>query len=144
MADQKEFQEKLVRYQILEGRVKALLQRREMLITKIVEVENTLTSMGEIEKEKESEILLPLGSNVYIPGILKDVKKMIVEIGADVALEKDIVDAKKILGERKDIMNNGLQSIEKEITNITNEMLGIEQEIASLMGRTKNTDSSAG
>ena len=144
MADQKEFQEKLVRYQILEGRVKALLQRREMLITKIVEVENTLTSMGEIEKEKESEILLPLGSNVYIPGILKDVKKMIVEIGADVSLEKDIVDAKKILGERKDIMNNGLQSIEKEITNITNEMLGIEQEIASLMGRTKNTDSSAG
>jgi len=144
MADQKEFQEKLVRYQILEGRVKALLQRREMLITKIVEVENTLTSMGEIEKEKESEILLPLGSNVYIPGILKDVKKMIVEIGADVSLEKDIVDAKKILGERKDIMNNVLQSIEKVITNITNEMLGIEQEIASLMGRTKNTDSSAG
>jgi prefoldin alpha subunit len=144
MADQKEFQEKLVRYQILEGRVKALLQRREMLIAKIIEVENTLTSMGEIEKEKESEILLPLGSNVHIPGILKDVKKMIVEIGADVALEKDIVDAKKILGERKDIMNNGLQSIEKEITNITNEMLGIEQEIASLMGRAKNTDTSAG
>jgi prefoldin alpha subunit len=144
MADQKDFQEKLVRYQILEGRVKALLQRREMLIAKMIEIENTLTSVEDVEKNKGCEILLPLGSNVHIPGTLKDVKKMIVEIGADVALEKDVVDAKKILGERKDIMNNGLQSIEKEITNITNEMLRIEQEIAALMGRTKNTDTSAG
>lgn len=144
MANQKEFQEKIVRYQMLEGRIKASLKRREMLIVKIVEVENTLSSIEEVEKNKESEIMLPLGSNVHIPGTLKDIKKIIVEIGADVALEEDMTDAKKILGKRKDIMNNGLQSIEIEITNLSNEMMRLEQEIGSMMGNTKNTDVPAG
>ncbi len=144
MANQKEFQEKIVRYQMLEGRIKSSLKRREMLIVKIVEVENTLSSIEEVEKNKESEIMLPLGSNVHIPGTLKDIKKIIVEIGADVALEEDMTDAKKILGKRKDIMNNGLQSIEIEITNLTNEMMRLEQEIGSMMGNTKNTDVPAG
>jgi prefoldin alpha subunit len=143
MVDQKEIQEKLVRYQILEGRIKASLKRREMLIAKIVEVEITLNSIEEVEKNKESEILLPLGSSVHIPGVLKDVKRMIVEIGADVAIEKDMTDAKKILGKRKDLMNNGLQSMEIEITNITNELLRLEQEIGFLMEKTK-TEAPAG
>ena len=50
MTNQKEVQEKIVRYQILEGRVKALLKRREMLIAKIIEIETTLSSMEEVEK----------------------------------------------------------------------------------------------
>ena len=137
MTDQKEFQEKIVRYQILEGRIKASLKRREMLITKIVEVESTLSSLEDVEKNKESEILLPLGSNVHVPGTLKDIKKIIVEIGADVALEKDSADAKKILEKRKTVMSNGLQSIEMEITNFTNEMLRLEQEIGLLMEKNK-------
>jgi prefoldin alpha subunit len=143
MVDQKEIQEKLVRYQILEGRIKVSLKRREMLIAKIVEVEITLNSIEEVEKNKESEILLPLGSSVHIPGVLKDVKRMIVEIGADVAIEKDIESTKKILEKRKDLMNNGLQSMEIEITNITNELLRLEQEIGFLMEKTK-TEAPAG
>ena len=143
MTNQKEVQEKIVRYQILEGRVKALLKRREMLIAKIIEIETTLSSMEEVEKNKDSEIMLPLGSNVYIPGSLKDVKRMIVEIGADIVVEKDIADVKKILEKRKDMMSNGLQSMEIEITNITNELVRLEQEIGVLMEKSK-TEVSAG
>jgi len=144
MVDQRELQEKIVRYQMFEGRIKTSLKRREMLITKLVEIESTLNSIEDVEKNKEGEILLPLGSNVLIPGTLKDVKKIIVEIGANVALEEDMPNAKKILEKRKDILNDGLQTMEIEITNLTNEMLRLEQEIGLLMGNTKSSEVPAG
>jgi prefoldin alpha subunit len=144
MADQKEIQEKIVGYQILEGRLRLMLKRRELLIGKILEIETTLSSMEDVEKNKDSGILLQLGSNVYAPGVLKDTKRIIVEIGANVALEQDMTDAKKILEKRKDLMNNGLQSMDKEITNFTNEMLRLEQEIGLLMEKTKSPEVSAG
>jgi len=144
MVDQRELQEKIVRYQMFEGRIKASLKRREMLITKLVEIESTLNSIEDVKNNKESEILLPLGSNVHIPGTLKDVKKIIVEIGANVALEEDMPNAKKILEKRKDILNDGLQTMEIEITNLTNEMLRLEQEIGLLMGNTKSSEVPAG
>ncbi len=144
MTNQKEIQEKVVEYQILEGRLKSLLKKREMLIGKIIEIENTLNSIEDVEKNKDSGILLPLGSNVYVPGSLKDVKKIVVEIGANIVLEQDITNAKKTLEKRKDIMNNALQAMEKEMTGFTNEMMRLEQEIGLLMSKSKNPDDPAG
>ncbi|MDI6826106.1 MAG: prefoldin subunit alpha [Candidatus Aenigmarchaeota archaeon] len=137
MNEKKEIQGKLIRYQILDGRIKALLKRRELLIAKILEIETTLSTIEEIEKNKESEILLPFGSNVHVPGTLKDIKKMIVELGANMAIEEDVEETKKILEKRKNIINDGLRITENEITSLSNEMLKLESEIGALIEKIK-------
>ena len=75
MNGNKEFQEKLMRYQILDNRVKGLMDRREFLLSRILEMETTLNSMEDVEKSKGDEIFLPLGSSVHVPGTLHKTKK---------------------------------------------------------------------
>lgn len=143
MNGNKDIQEKVIRYQILDGRIKALMKRREMLVVKMVEIGTTLSSIDEIGKNKENEILLPLGSNVHVPGALKDIKRIVVELGANVAVEEDVEEAKKILEKRKNMINEGVQATEDEIVNLSNEFLRLESELRSLMEEGK-TESEVG
>jgi len=143
MNGNKDIQEKVIRYQILDGRIKALMKRREMLVVKMVEMETTLNSIEEIGKDKNNEILLPLGSNVHVPGSLKDIKRIVIELGANVAVEEDVEEAKKILEKRKNMINEGVQATEDEIVNLSNKFLILEAELRSLMEKDK-TGSQAG
>jgi len=135
--NQKGLQEKLVRYQILESRVKALIKRRDLLITKMFEIETTLSTIEEIRKKKEKDISLPLGSGVHVLGTLKKTKKMIVELGANIAIEETGERTKKILEKRKNVLNKGLQAVEREITGLSNELLKLEPEIRAMIEKSK-------
>lgn len=139
MSNQKDIQEKLIRYQILESRVKALMKRRDLLITKMLEVETTLSTIKEIEKKTEKDIFLPLASGVHVLGSLKKNKKMIIELGANIAIEETVEKTKKILEKRKNILNNGIQTIEKEITSLSNELLKLEPEIRAMIEKSKGS-----
>jgi len=135
--NQKELQEKLVRYQILESRVKALMKRRELLVTKMLEIDTTLSTIEGIEKKTEKDIFLPLASGVYILGSLKKTKKMIVELGANIAIEETVEKTKKILKKRKNLLTKGLQAVENEMVNLSNEILKLEPEIRAMIEKSK-------
>ena len=113
------------------------MKRRELLVVKMVEIETTLSSIEEIGKNKENEILLPLGSNVHVPGTLKDLKRIVVELGANIAMEEDVEEVKKILEKRKSMINEGLQATEDEIMNLSNEILRLESELRILIEKEK-------
>ncbi len=133
MTDQKTLQEKVYRYQILEQSAKALAQKRELFINKMMEVENTLSTIEEIQKSKGEEIFLPLGSSVYVPGTVKKKNKMIVGLGADVAIEKDVKKTKEILMKRKKVLEDGLKSVETQMLTVGNQMAKLEPEINRLL-----------
>jgi len=137
--NQKDLQEKLVRYQILDNRIKVLMKRRELLVTKMLEIDTTLSTIEGIEKKKEKEIFLPLGSGVYVLGNLKRTKKMIVELGANIAMEETVEKTEKILKKRKNILTKGLQAVENEMVNLSNEMLKLEPEINALLKKSKTS-----
>ena len=86
---------------------------------------------------------MPLGSNVHVPGALKNIKRIVVELGANVAVEEDVEEAKKIIEKRKNMINEGMQATEDEIINLSNEFLRLESELRSLMERDK-TESEVG
>jgi len=139
MNEKQEFQEKLMRYQILDGRIKALMNRREFLLSRILEIETTLSSMEEVEKSKGGEIFLPLGSSVHVPGTLHKTKKMMVELGADIAIECTIDKGKAVLEKRRKTIEDGLQAIEKELAGLSNELLKLEPEIRAILEKTKSS-----
>jgi len=139
MTNQKEIEEKIIRYQILENNVKTLMKRRDLLINKIAEIETTMSTIEDIEKKTEGEIFLPLGAGVYVLGNLKKTKKMIVELGANVAIGENLEKTKEILGKRKDTLSNGLETIENEIVNLSNEMLRLEPEIRAIIEKSKSS-----
>ena len=146
MIEQKEMQKKLIRYQILESKANALMKRRELLITKMLEIEATLNSIEEIKKSDGEDILLPIGSSVHVKGGIKKVDKMIVELGANTAIESTVEKTKKILEERRKILQVGLTTLEKEMTNVGNEIMRLQPELQAMLRQAKkpSSDSSAG
>ena len=141
MVEQAEIQKKLLRYQILENRGNALMKRREMLITRMVEIESTLNSVDDLKKSGGEDILLPIGSSVHVKGELKKVDKMIVELGANTAMESTVEGVKKILEKRKKILQDGLASLEKEIVSLNNEIMKLQPEINAMLRKTKKPSS---
>jgi prefoldin alpha subunit len=103
----------------------------------MLEIEGTLNSIDEIEKSQNKEILFPIGSNVHVPGKLERIDRMIVELGANVAIENSVEETRRILGKRKKILENGLTMLEKEIVNLNNEMLKLEPELRDLIEKAR-------
>ncbi|MHA1835079.1 MAG: prefoldin subunit alpha [Candidatus Baldrarchaeia archaeon] len=141
MVEQKEIQQKLIRYQILESRVNALIKRRDLLITRALEIETTLNSVDDIEKSGGKDILLPIGSSVHVKGELKKVDKMIVELGANTAIESTVEETKRILEKRKKILEDGLASLEREIVSLNNEIMKLQPEIRAMLREIKKPSS---
>lgn len=129
--------EKIVRYQVLQQRVKVLDNRRELILNRLMEVDSTLSSLDELKEQKEKDIFLPLGSGIYSKGILKNANEMIVLIGADIALDMNFEKANKVLEDNKKILNDGMKTIEEEMAKATEELIYLEPEIQEILQRNR-------
>jgi len=123
MVENKELQEKMIAYRLLEAKLDSLLKQREIIASKVVEIQATLESIEEIEKSGES-VLFPIGAEAYTLGKVVDKKRLIVEVGSGVALEKNIEEGKEILNKRREDVENVLNSIQKDIMDVSS---GLEQ-----------------
>jgi len=131
MAERKELQEKILTYRILENRLEDLLKQREMVISKLIEIQNTLGSMDEIEKSKE-EILFPIGAEAYTFGKVIDKNRIMVDVGANVILEKTLKEGKQILEKRKIEIENGLGEMQKEVAEMSAALEQLGPEIQNM------------
>jgi len=99
----------------------------------MLEIESTLNSIDELKKSGGENILLPIGSSVHVKGDLKKVDKMIVELGANTAIESSVEKTKQILEKRKKILEGGLASLEKEMVSVNNEIMKLQPEIRAML-----------
>lgn len=130
MQRNKELEEKIITYRILEAKLDSLLKQRELITSKLVEINSTLASIDEIEKSEE--VLFPIGAEAYTLGKIINKKKLIVEIGANIAMEKTIEEGKETLNKRKIELENALKNIQNEIVKVTNAINAIAPEIQEL------------
>lgn len=133
---EKELQEKILQYRILEARMETLMRQRQLIAEKISEIQTTLSSIDELEKSKDS-VLFPIGSAAYTYGKVIDSKNIIVEIGAGVALSKPADEAKQILNKRSEEMEHAISQIEHEVRKISFEIEKLGPEIEELSQKKK-------
>lgn len=98
------------------------LERRKM------ELDIVSSSMDEIAKQQGDDVLIPIGSGVFVKGSLAEKNRVLINIGADVVVEKDFAEAKKIVGEQFD----EISSLQKELEG---EMLGFLKNVQQNKGR---------
>jgi prefoldin alpha subunit len=131
MLENNELQEMILTYRILESRLDSLLKQRDILTSKFVEAQSTIQSIDEMGKG-ENGILFPIGSETYVVGDVKDRGKIVVEIGANIALEKTPGEAKLMLEKRKAEIEGALNTVQSNIIEISNRMEKLEPEIREL------------
>ena len=129
---EKKLQEKMLAYRMLESRLGNIARQRDMIVSKMMEIQSTLMTIEEIEKGSE-DVLFPVGSAAYIRGKPADKEKIIVEIGAGVVVEKTPAETKKLLEERKKELELAADSLGKEMQNIASSMQKIEADAQEMV-----------
>jgi prefoldin alpha subunit len=138
---QKELQEKMVQYQMLEESFKELNERRELFTSRMMEIEQTKQAIDEIEKAKENNVFVPLGSSVFLPGKLDKKEKMVVGVGSDIVMEKSVEEVKEILDKRKKMLEEGMEDVQNHMEEIIEKIRKIEPEIQKMYSELQSSKS---
>ncbi|MEA1992841.1 MAG: prefoldin subunit alpha [Euryarchaeota archaeon] len=115
-----------------------LREQREVLIKNIALLEEKLketaaakSTLKEIDKVNEGEILMPIGGGCFVEAELKKLDTVTINIGDGVSKEASVDEALSKLDELTDNiqstaakMNNNLSKVEKELGDIQKEIRG--------------------
>lgn len=102
MSSEEEFFRRLVvELRMLEGTAEALQSRVNLVNAALTELRVASMTLEGIEKEKkDAQLFVPIGGGSYVKARLGSADQVIVGIGADVALERTMKEAKENLGNR--------------------------------------------
>ena len=121
-----EQKKKIIEHQLLQSRLEGLDKQRQLIANKILEINESVKAIEEVKLD--DQIIFPLGSNTYATGKLTS-DKVLVEIGADVVLEKSKEEAKSILINRKVELEQALKEIEKDMVSTAEQLQKLEKEL---------------
>ena len=141
--EQKELQENIMAYRLLEAKLDALVKQRDLVASKIMEISTTLDSIDELTKSKE-DLLFPIGAEAFTFGKISDAKKIIIGIGMNVAVEKDAESGKKILADRKKELEQALDSIQQETHNVMHGLENLGPKIQKMISKAQADEGEEG
>ncbi len=131
MEREEELNKKAIAYRILESRLQGLIRQRDLIANKILEISSTLESIEEIGKS-DRKILVSLGAEAYAFGEIKEKNRLIVEIGAGIALEKTFNEAKEMLKRREEELKKNMEKIQKNIIEVNSSLEELAIDISKL------------
>jgi len=100
-SEEETFRRLVVELRILEGTADALQSRVNLVNAALAELRIASMTMEGLEKEKKAaQLFVPIGGGSYIKARLESADKLIVGIGAEVAVERTMKDAKENLESR--------------------------------------------
>jgi len=131
-ASERIVREKVLAYKSLEERMDALARQQDAFISKVTEINSTLASIDEAAKSP-AEAMVPLGTAVYARGSVDGKAKLLVEVGAGVAVERTATEAKAILEARRKDLEQAIETLQKDMQTIVAMLQRIESETQAMM-----------
>jgi prefoldin alpha subunit len=129
MSKDEEMREKAVQFELLKQQVDAIEKQIGELESRTNELIIVQQSINELKGQKGKDILVPIGSGVFLKGSLVSDTQMLVELGANIVTEKS---AKETV----EIIENQIQEIDKiknqmrvDLVRFVTEMEKLEPEI---------------
>jgi len=123
--EEETFRRLVVELRILEGTAEALQSRISLVNAALAELRvANLTLEGLEKEEKEVPLVVPIGGGSYIEATLRSADKVIVGVGAGVAIEKTVKEAKENLGNRISDLEKTRTSLEQQLTQVVEKIGG--------------------
>ncbi len=123
---EKELQEKVLLYQLLEKYADGLREQLAFLEKQLIDTATSQHAIRELQKAKSGqEMLIGLGGGCWSTVRLEKEKQLLINLGAGVLARKSVEQAEKILETRT-------IDIQKEINRIQKEWVVVSQKLAEL------------
>lgn len=108
----------IVELRILESTAEYLQSRINFVNAALTELNLASMSLEGIEKKDSDMIFVPIGGGSYIKARLEDTDKIVYGIGAGVAIEKTIREAKEDIANRIAELNRAKASLEQQLSQV--------------------------
>ena len=124
---------KIMDVQYLEKVAQSLQQRFSYVEAAIAELQIALSTVKNLSQESGgTDLLVPIGGGSYVRAKAADVERLIVGIGADIALEKTVKEATEDYQTRIDELRQVRSSLSQEIGKVVSNITKARQELQML------------
>ena len=121
--EEEEFRKIAAELRLLESTAEAIQSRINFVNAALTELNLAKMNLEGLEKEKiETSLLVPIGGGSYVKAKIESTEKIVVGIGAGVAVEKTFNEAKEILSKR-------IEELEKLYGRLQQQLAQIGQKI---------------
>jgi len=122
-SEEETFRRLVVELRILEGTAEALQSRINLVNAALAELSVANMTLEGLEAEKkEASLVVPIGGGSYIEATLRGADKVIVGVGAGVAIEKTIKEAKENLENRLSNLEKTRTSLHQQLTQVVDKI----------------------
>ncbi len=108
----------IVELRVLENTAEYLRARMNLVNAAITELNLASMSLEGIEKKDSNQIFVPIGGGSYVKARLEDTDKVIYGIGAGIAVEKSIKEAKEGVENRLAELNKAKAALERQLNQV--------------------------
>ncbi len=126
-------QEIYMEYKAIDEHIKQLQKQLEALTSHLIEMNSTHGSLEDLEKiKKGKEIFVPISSGIFAKGTINDTSELLVNVGANVVVTKDIASAKKLIQHQIEEMKKVHKRMVEELENMAQNAAQLEVQLQSL------------
>ena len=125
-------QKKILQFQLLQQQLQQISEQMEVLQQQHTELETSIEALQELEKTKAgNEFLAPIANGIFVKGELSDTSTLLVNVGADVAVEKSIPQVTALLERQKQEISERLVEADAVLQELARHATKIYKEIVS-------------
>lgn len=118
-SEEETFRRLAVELRLLEGTAEALQSRINLVNAALTELTIASVTLEGIEKEKEdSSLFVPIGGGSYVKAKLESADKVIVGMGAGVATERTVKEARENLEKRIGELEKTRNTLQQQLTQV--------------------------
>ncbi len=130
MADEEQMKQKYMQLQLMQQQMEEVNKHLTMLAEQNAELEVSLEALQELEHTKvNNEFLAPIANGIFVKGELKDTQKLVVNVGSNVTVEKNVSEVVELLREQQIGLTANLQNAEAVMQQLNNQAMMLYQEL---------------
>jgi len=144
-SDEETFRRLVVELRILEGTADALQSRVSLVSAALTELRVASLTLEGLEKEKtDAPLFVPIGGGSYIEAKLGSEDKVVVGVGAGVAIERTIKEAKDNVSSRIAELEKTRTTLEQQLRQVIEKIQDNRAQLQELSAKLSEREKAAG
>ena len=132
--NEKKAQQMYLEFQMLDQHIKQLQRQLELVTQQLMELNVTSHSLEDLNKTQSGkEIFVPVSSGIFAKASLKDTSELLVNVGANVVVSKDIESTKKLISDQLEEVKKLHNNLVQELERMTNHAAQLEVQLQKLV-----------
>ncbi|KZX16216.1 prefoldin subunit alpha [Methanobrevibacter filiformis] len=137
MEDQQELEKIVTELNLYKNQAEMIQQQVEAIQGSILEIETLETTLADIENKDSLNTLVPIGAGSFVNAEINKTDKIIMSVGAGVAITKTPEEAKETLTTQKNELNDNLNKMIDNLQKISNVINQLTPKAEQLMAKTQ-------